>query len=134
MATGAVTGEYDERASYPDSKPTCGLTLEIVVASGTKTKEEELDAAVRSCMNCLLTDLYLEAPQLATADKTVQLQLLTERNNEIFDSGAKDATSATDYTLNCGLERGLVGKTAFVITCDHNVTGDKTFYVELRGQ
>jgi hypothetical protein len=134
MVTGAVTGEYDERASTPDSTPTCGLTLEIVVASGTKTKEEELDASVRSCMNCLLTDLYLEAPALATADKTVQLQLLTERNNEIFDSGAKDATSATDYTLNCGLERGLVGKTAFVITCDHNVTGNKTFYIELRGQ
>lgn len=134
MATGDVTGEYDQRASYPDSKPTCGLTLEIVVANGTKTKEEELDAAVRSCMNCLLTDLYLEAPALATADKTVQLQLLTERDNEIFDSGAKDATSATDHTLNCGLERGLVGKTAFVITCDNNVTGDKTFYVELRGQ
>ena len=134
MATGDITGEYDERASAPDAKPTCGLTLEIVVASGTSTKEEELDAAVRSCMNCLLTDLYLEAPALATPGKTIKLQLLTERDNEIYSSCNRDATNATDYTLNCGLERGLMGKTAFLITCDANVTGDKTFFVELRGR
>jgi hypothetical protein len=53
MASGDITDEYDNRHRYT---PVCGLTLEIVVADGTSEKEEVLDEAVHTCMNCLLTD------------------------------------------------------------------------------
>ena len=131
MASGDITEEYDNRLSGPSAKPVCGLTLEIVVADGTSEKEEVLDDADHSCVNCLLTGLYVEAPAIATANKLVRLELQTERNNEIYSTGDIDATSAVDiarHTL-----RGLKDKTAFKIVCDDNVTGAKTFYVELRG-
>ena len=133
MATGDITDEYDSRKSCRGSvvNPVCGLTLEIVVANGTSTKEEELDAIVHSCMNCLLTDIYLEAPALATASKEIKLELLTERNNIIYSTGDLDATSATDHSIH--LQRGIKAKTALKITCDANVGSAKTFYVELRG-
>jgi hypothetical protein len=128
MASGDITDEYDDRSRLT---PVCGLTLEIVVANGTSEKEEVLDEAVNTCMNCLLTDLYLEAPAIATAGKTVRLELQTERNNEIFSTGDVDATSAVDIARHT--QRGLRDKTAFKVICDANVTGAKTFYVELRG-
>lgn len=132
MATGDITDEYDERKSSLNSaRPVCGLTLEIVVADGTSEKEEVLDEAVHPCMNCLLTDLYLEAPAIATAGKTVRLELQTERNNEIFSTGDLDATSAVDHSRHT--QRGLKDKTAAKIICDDNVTGAKTFHVEFRG-
>lgn len=132
MASGDITDEYDERLSGTRGmKPVCGLTLEIVVGDGTSEKEEVLDAADHKCMNCLLTDLYLEAPAIATALKTVRLELQTERNNEIFSTGDLDATSAVDHSRHT--QRGLRGKTAFKIICDDNVTGAKTFYVEFEG-
>ena len=132
MASGDITDEYDERLSGTNgAKPVCGLTLEIVVADGTSEKEEVLDEAVRSCMNCLLTDLYLEAPAIATAGKTVRLELQTERNNEIFSTGDLDATSAVDHSRHT--QRGLMDKTAVKIICDANVTGGKTFHIEFRG-
>jgi hypothetical protein len=128
MASGNITDEYDNRARLT---PVCGLTLEIVVANGTSEKEEVLDADDHTCMNCLLTDFYLEAPAIATVAKTVRLELQTERNNEIYSTGDLDATSATDHSSH--LQRGLRDKTAFKVICDANVTGAKTFYVELRG-
>lgn len=128
MASGDITDEYDNRHRYT---PVCGLTLEIVVADGTSEKEEVLDEAVHTCMNCLLTDFYLEAPAIATAAKTVRLELLTERDNEIFSTGDLDATSAADHERHT--QRGLRDKTALKIICDDNVTGAKTFYIELRG-
>lgn len=131
MASGAITDEYDGRLSKIKAMPVCGLTLEIVVASGTSDKEEELDETLRPCMNCLLTDIYLEAPALVTASKTIKLELLTERNNVILSTGDLDATSAVDHPIH--LQRGIKGKTTLKITCDANVGSDKTFYVELRG-
>jgi hypothetical protein len=132
MASGDITEEVDERLSSTQGyKPICGLVLEIVVADGTSEKEEVLDEADHTCMNCLLTDLYLEAPAIATAGKTVRLELQTERDNEIFTTGDLDATSATDHASHT--QRGLRDKTAFKMICDDNVTGAKTFYVEIRG-
>ena len=132
MASGDITDEYDERLSGTlGAKPVCGLTLEIVVADSTSEKEEVLDEADHKCMNCLLTDLYLEAPAIATAGKTVRLELQTERNNEIYTTGDVDATSAVDIEKHT--QTGLRSKTAFKIICDDTVTGAKTFYVELRG-
>jgi hypothetical protein len=132
MASGDVTNEYDERLSGSvGRKPVCGLTLEMVVANNTSEKEEELDEAERSCMNCLLTGLCFEAPLLATANKTIKLELLTERDNVIYSTGDLDATSAVDHPIH--LQRALMGKTVFKITCDANVGSDKTFFVEMRG-
>lgn len=132
MTSGDITDEYDERKSSLNcDKPICGLTLKIVVANNTSEKEEVLDETIHPCVNCLLTDLYLEAPAIATAAKTIKLELLTERNNVIYSTGDLDATSAVDHPIH--LQRGLKGKTAVKIICDDNVTGAKTFYVEMRG-
>lgn len=132
MGSGDITDEYDDRLGGSNgAKPVCGLTLEIVVADGASEKEEVLDEVEHSCMNCLLTDLYFEAPAIATADKTVRLELQTERNNEIFSTGDLDATSATDHERHT--QRGLRGKTALKVICDDNVAGAKTFHVELGG-
>ena len=128
MASGDITDEYDNRARLT---PVCGLTLEIVVANGTSEKEEVLDEIAHTCLNCLLTDFYVEAPAIATSGKTVRLELQTERDNEIYTTGDVDATSAVDIARHT--QRGLRGKTAFKIICDDNVTGAKTFYVEFRG-
>lgn len=132
MASGDITDEVDERLSGSlGAKPVCGLTLEIVVADNTSEKEEVLDEVDHTCMNCLLTGFYFEAPSITTTDKKVRLELLTERDNEIFSTGDLDATSATDHERHT--QRGLRGKTAFKIICDENVTGAKTFYVGIRG-
>ena len=131
MASGDITEEYDNRLSGPSAEPVCGLTLEIVVADGTSEKEEVLDEADHSCVNCLLTDIYFEAPAIAAGDKTIQLELQTERDNEIYSTGDVDATSAVDIARHA--QRGLKGKTAFKIICNDDVTGAKVFYVELRG-
>lgn len=132
MASGDITAEYDARKSCTGLvKPVCGLILEIVVANGTSEKEEVLDAIVHPCMNCLLTDLYIEAPAIATAGKTVRLELQTERNVEIYSTGDVDATSAVDIARHT--QRSLKDKTAVKVICDDNVTGAKTFFIEVRG-
>ena len=132
MTSGDITDEYDERLSgSKGAKPVCGLTLEIIVANNTSEKEEVLDEADHKCMNCLLTDLYLEAPAIATAEKTVRLELLTERNNEIYTTVDFDASGAADHDEHT--LRSLKDKTTFKIICDDNVTSAKTFYVEFRG-
>lgn len=135
MTSGDVTDEYDNRKSSLNSaKPICGLTLEIVIPDGAKTAEVVLDEADRPCMNCLLVDCYFEYPELATAQKTVKLEILTERDNECFATDNLDASSAADVEYHWSdLQRALKDKTAIKLTCDNNVTGAKTFYVELRG-
>lgn len=132
MASGDITKEHDERKSSLNSaKPVCGLTLEIVVADSASEKEEELDEDDHKCMNCLLTDLYLQAPQLATGAKEIKLELLTEDEDVIYSTGDLDASSATKHSIHP--LRGLEGKTAFKITCDANVSGAKTFLIKTRG-
>jgi hypothetical protein len=132
MATGDITNEYDERLSGTNgAKPVCGLTLEIVVANNTSEKEEILDEADHTCMNCLLTDFYLKTPALLTASKTVRLELLTEDDAEIFNTGDLDATNAENHSRHT--QRGLMKKTTIKIVCDANVGSAKTFFVEVRG-
>ena len=132
MTSGDITGEYDERRSGTNrSIPVCGLTLEIVVPDGVSEAEVVLDEVDHPCMNCLLTGIYFEIPAIATTGKTVRLELQTERNNEIYSTGDIDATSAVNIARHT--QRSLKDKTAFKIVCDDNVTGAKTFYVELRG-
>jgi len=132
MASGDITDEYDNRKSELNvSKPVCGLTLEIVVADGTSEREEVLDETIHPCMNCLLTNLYWEIPAIATAGKTIRLELRTERGNIIYSTGDLDATSAVDHSIH--LQRSLKGKTAVKVICDANVTGAKASHVEFRG-
>ena len=132
MASGDITDEYDGRLSKIEAMPICGLTLEIVVADGTSEKEQELDETDHSCMNCLLMDLYLQAPQLATAAKEVKLELLAEAEDLIYSTGDLDASSAIKVPAH-SLQRGLRGKTTFKITCDENVSGAKTFKITTEG-
>lgn len=129
MTSGDITKEYDNRHRYT---PVCGLTLEIVIANGTSEKEEELDAKVHTCLNCHLNDVYFEAPALATAAKTAKLELYDERNNVIYSTGDLDATSAFKQPAH-NINRLLMGKTAFKVICDDNVTGAKTFHIGVRG-
>ena len=132
MTSGDITGEFDNRlGGTKGSKPVCGLTLEIVVASGQSEQEEELDEVDHTCMNCVLTDMYLEAPALSTAGKTIQLDLVNERGVVMYSTGALDATSATDHPIH--LQRSVMGVTTVNITTDAGVTGAKTFYLGLRG-
>lgn len=132
MTSGNITGDFDDRLSGTKGlKPVCGLTLEIVVASGQSEKEEELDEADHTCMNCILTDMYLQAPALLTAGKTIQLDLLNERGAVMYSTGALDATSAHDHPIH--LQRSLMGVTTVNITTDTGVTTDRALYLGLRG-
>lgn len=132
MTSGNITGEFDDRLSGTKGlKPVCGLTLEIVVVSGQSEREEELDEVNHSCMNCILTDMYLQAPALLTTGKTIQLDLLNERGAVMYSTGALDATSATDHPIH--LQRSLMGVTTVNITTDASVTTDRTLYLGLRG-
>lgn len=133
MATGDISKEYDNRRSCVGGEhPVCGLTLEIVVADNTSDKTEVIDAAVHSCMDCLLTDLYLKAPAIATVDKKIKLELLTEDDDVIYSTGDLSAVTLTNHPIH-GLQRGIVGKTAVKITCDANVSGAKSFLIKTRG-
>lgn len=135
MANGDITDEYDERKSGVNcANPICGLTLELVIPDSASTIEIVLDEADHPCMNCLLVDLYFEAPAIATAGKTVRLELLTDRDNEVFSTGDLDATGAEDAEYHWSdLQRCIKDKTAIKITTDASVTGAKAFYIELRG-
>lgn len=129
MASGDVTEEYDNRERYT---PICGLTLEIVVADGTSEKEEELDALDHTCMNCMLMDIYFKLPVLVTPHKKARLELLTEQGDEIFSTSDLDAQSVGSYPIH-RIERCLRGKSMVKIVCDANVSGAKTFKIEIRG-
>ena len=128
MASGDITLEFDKRHRHT---PVCGLTLEIVLLDEEQEKEEALDAADHTCMNCVLTDMYLEAPALLTAGKTIRLELSNERGGVMYSTGDLDATSATDHPIH--LQRSLMGVTTVYIVTDAAVTADRTFYLGLRG-
>jgi len=114
------------------SNPTIqGTTIEVIVADGTSEKEEYLTTS-HLCSNMLLDTLYFEVMQLATAGKTAKLELINERGNMIYCTGDLDASTAKTYS-GFQLERGLMGQTTLKVTTDANVTGDKTFNVEMRG-
>ena len=128
MASGDITLEYDKRHRHT---PICGLTLEIVVAHASSEQEEHLDAVDHTCMNCVLTDMYLQAPAIGTVGKTIKLELLNEDGVAMYSTGDLDATGATDHPIH--LQRSLMGTTTVNITTDAVVTGAKTFYLGLRG-
>lgn len=128
MTSGDITVKCFNRLSGVEGlKPICGLTLEIVVASGTSTKTETIDE------NFQLTDMYLEAPAIVTgvANKFT-LGVYTARGNLIYETADIDATAATSTPIH--IERGLIGTTSFLISCDGNVNADETFMVELVGK
>ena len=103
-----------------------GFVLELVVASGSSTKTEEVE------FNLLLLDLYIEAPAIVTGVSNMfKLELLTERDNVIYSTGDLDATSAVDHPIH--FNRGLRGITKFKITTDGNVNANETFFFEAVG-
>lgn len=127
MASGDITKEHDERLSGTEgSKPIAGFKLEIVVASGASTKEEDV------LKNMLLSDLYFNVPAIVTgvANKA-KLELLDEDDNVIYSTGDLAATAATKYPIH--LQRGIMGTTTFKVTTDGNVNANETFYVTVRG-
>lgn len=128
MASGDITLEFDKRHRHT---PVCGLTLEVVIANASSEKEEHLDADEHTCMNCVLTDIYLQAPAIGTVGKTIKLELLNEDGVAMYSTGDLDATGATDHPIH--LQRSLMGTTTVNITTDAVVTGAKTFYLGLRG-
>jgi hypothetical protein len=130
MATGDITGGYDERLSGTNgAKPITGFKIELVIASGTSSKEETVDK------NLLITGLYFWGPQLTTAGKTVEILLLDEDDNEIYTFGECDFSSATaaDRKHARHTERGIMGTTTIKVEADENVNSDRTFYLTGKG-
>lgn len=131
MASGDITKEYDERALKGSLKPICGITLEIVVASGTSEKTEELDEELHPCMNCLLIDLYIKAPAIVTGIGNKFKLEINESDDDIYPSGFLNATNATRHPIH--LQRGLKGKTELKLTTDGDVNENETFMIKLVG-
>lgn len=130
MSSGDITLEYDERkSSLNEAKPITGFKIELVIASGTSTKEETVDK------NMLITGLYFWGPQLTTAGKTVELLLLDEDDNEIYTFGECDFSSATaaDRKHARHTERGIMETTTIKVESDENVNSDRAFYVTVKG-
>jgi len=130
MASGDITDEYDKRKSeLNESKPVCGLTLEIVIPDGASSKEESIGE------NMLITGIYFWGPQLATGGKTAELILMDNDDNEIYTFGECDFSSATAADRKHGrhTQRGIMGDTTIKVQSDENVTGAKAFKVKLRG-
>ena len=126
MATGDITNEFDNRIRQPGRQPIAGFKLEIVVASGASTKEENVSR------NMLLSDLYFSVPAIVTGvSNKAKLELLDEDDNVIYSTGDLAATAATKYPIH--LQRAIMNTTTFKVTTDGNVNADETFYVTARG-
>lgn len=128
MASGDITFEVDERGvGGVQKQPVAGFKLEIVVASGTSSKEE----VIRK--NMILTDLYFNVPAIVTGvANEAKVELLKEDDNVIYSSGLLAATTATKYPAHDML-RGLRNETTIKVSTDGNVNADETFYVILDG-
>jgi len=134
VASGDVTEVFDNRLRQPGRQPISHFTLEIVMAVGTLEKEEEVMA------NMLLTDIYFEAPDLDPSANTIQLELLTERGNVIYDTGALDASGNTGDEMSHSIHfpdasgnRALYGTTTVKLTADADVSENITNYIEFFG-
>lgn len=128
MASGDKTYEVDERGvGGVQKQPVAGVKIEIVVASGTSSKTEEIS------LNMVLTDLYFNVPAIVTnvANKA-KVELLKEDANVVYSSGDLAATAATKYPAHDML-RGLRNTTSVKVTTDGNVNADETFYVVFDG-
>lgn len=125
MASGDLTGEFDERRGL-HMFPVAGFKLEIVVANGASTKEEDVSP------NMILTDLYFNVPAIVTGvSNKAKLELLDEDDNVIYSTGDLAATVATKYPVH--LQRGIMNTTTFKVTTDGNVNADEPFYITARG-
>ena len=126
MASGDVTGEFDERRGL-HMFPIAGFKLEIIVASGASTKEEDVPNK-----NMMLTDLYFSMPAIVTGvSNEAKLELLDVDDNVIYSTGNLAATATTKYPIH--LQRAIMDTTTFKITTDGNVGAAETFYVTARG-
>ena len=125
MASGDLTGEFDERRGL-HMFPVAGFKLEIIVANGASTKEEDINK------NMMLTDLYFNVPAIVTgvANKA-KLELLDVDDHVVYSTGDLAATAATKYPIH--LQRAIMDATTFKVTTDGNVNADETFYVTARG-
>jgi hypothetical protein len=110
--------------------PVSGTDFNIIIGNGTSTKTEII-TATHPASNMFITEVYFEVPQLSTAQKTAKIELLTSRDNVIFSSGDLDASSPKSFRF--GISFGLMNITKYKVSVDGNVTGDKTFNIELRG-
>lgn len=126
MASGDITEKFGAKWGYGREEPISHFTLEMVMAQATKVKEHTFT------VNMLLTDLYLEAPNLDPSANTIELELLTARENVIYSTGDLDASSnAVDHPIH--LQRGLYGTTTVKLTADADISENKTFMIEFFG-
>ena len=135
MATGDITEKIGSKWDVGKDEPISKFTLEIVVPQAASSKEEDIG------INIVLTDLYVEMPNVDPSAATAQLDIFSERDNVIYSTGALDASGNTD-TLFDGetgkaypvhLQRALAGATTAKITCDSDISANKSFKVEFFG-
>lgn len=129
MASGDVTEKIGSKWDIGKDEQISHFTLEIEMAQATSEKEEEFT------VNLLLTDLYLEAPDLDPSASTIKLELLSARDNVIYSTGDLDASGnagdKVDHPIH--LQRALCGVTAAKLTADADISENKTFYLEFFG-
>lgn len=126
MAHGDITNEFDNRIRQPSRQPVAGSKIEIVVASGTSTKE------VNVSLNGVLFDLYFSVPAIVTGiSNEAKLEWLDADDHVIYATGYLAATTATKYPAH-NLYRLLMRTTTLKVTTDGNVGADETFYVTER--
>lgn len=129
MATGDITEKFGPKWGYGKEEPISHFTLEMVMDIGTSTKSETFK------VNMLLTDLYLEAPDLDPSANTIKLELKSARGNVIYSTGELDANkNVTDPMSHpVHLQRGLYGTTTVKLTANDDISENKTFNVEFFG-
>lgn len=129
MASGAITEKFGAKWGFGREEPISHFTLEMVMGAGTKEKSETFT------VNMLLTDLYLEAPDLDPSASTIKLELLSARGNVIYSTGDLDASGNVGDAVShpVHLQRGLYGTTTVKLTADADISENKTFYVESFG-
>lgn len=129
MATGDITEKFGAKWGYGREEQITHFTLEMVMAQATSEKEEEFT------INLLLTDLYLEAPDLDPSASTIKLELLSARDNVIYSTGDLDASGNAGDAMKhpIHLQRALQGVTAAKLTADSDISENKTFMIEFFG-
>lgn len=129
MASGDITDKIGAKWDIGKDEQISHFTLEMVMADATSTKEEEF------AINLLLTDLYLEAPDLDPSASTIKLELLTARDNVIYSTGDLDASDNAGDAMKhpIHLQRALCGVTTAKLTADADISENKTFMLEFFG-
>ena len=123
MASGDITVNWGERRGQ-QLYQIAEYKLEIVVANGASEKTEEAD------IHGMIGFVGFSVPELATADKTANLEIDDDEDYSIYAMGAQSAAAAKKYSAH--LQRFAAGKCKFKVTTDNNVTGAKTFIAKWR--